>query len=579
MAGIPLFTLVDDATHEEIRLVDHNDEPCAIPMQQGFRDEDERYSYGDGSEGRSPRVLRHEVSLACDFLPDAIRRRLVRLMADRSKFHFTPGWGENTAMAWRPVHVDGTTLPSGDTWYDLTGQVALTNTGGADQMVWDDWTTQKGRMIEPDSGDTAPALVVETPYGAGQALQGANTNRWTPDYPESATPGFGTGTAGWEKFGIGLGHITFTHVSDGFGVTACPDSLRVTVTNDVSASRGMIADALWNSADGDYEGFSFSGSRLLCTSFWIKGRFPAGNTVKFYKVAHSGGAATELDSVDLDEVYDGWTKINLHGYDADWSLYYPRVYIDLSSTNGEAADFQVAAMSISFGNNYLQSARWSEYGTTTTSETVLSGSIEKPQSGSATVSLYVPQGVEAASNWVSWLFALGGSAVAGTLRWRESGGSPSVQFMANSSYSINYQKELTPGIHAVTVSWGTSYIALHLDGETVYEDSTATDKDFTFLSDGVVGLGYSSYSPWPLIPLTFRLDADQHRDDVQHIHAALTDSVALGTITAARGRLYEITQLPNTPRMVDGATYWIGTLGLRQIDYLSDFEDVTTKEK
>jgi hypothetical protein len=577
MVGIPLFTLVDDETHEEIRLVDNHGEPCAVPSSQTWRDEDEQYVYGDGSTGRSPRIMRHELALACDFLPDAIRRRLERLRLERSRFHFTPGWGENSVLAWRPVHVDGTTLPSGDTWYDLTGEVALTNAGGANQVVWDSWSKQTGQVIEPDSSDTAPALVVETPYGAGQSIMAATNNRWSPDYPQAATAGTGASTAGWYKAGLNASQITFSHVSGGGPFTDAPDALRVTTTDDVASSRSIYQGPAWDSSHGDYLGYAFSGAGIMSATIYLKGRFPAGAEIKLQTVAVSGGAVVDADTLVLDSEIGDWQEICLNHYESDWSLYTPQVTIDLTTTTGEICDFTIGAQSLSMTQWRGGNSRWTEYASVSTGEEIASASISKPQNGSATMSFFVPEGANLPPESYMPLFRTG---TRGTLSLRvNSGGTHYFYFQQDSSTNLYWypDENLSSGVHAVSVSWGAGYLKAWHNGEELQSYSTAYNQDFT--DDTAVYIGNGTYCPHPIIPLTFRIDGDQFRDEMPHIHAALMDGAALGTIVAARGRLYEITSIPSTPRMVEGATYWMGNLGLRQVDYNSDLEDVTTKEK
>jgi len=202
-----------------------------------------------------------------------------------------------------------------------------------------------------------------------------------------------------------------------------------------------------------------------------------------------------------------------------------------------------------------------------------------------TMSFYVPPGVEIPEYHRS-IMASVGSPTSGSLRIDNDSGTTRVKFyMTNSitlpaiTMSADAIIDLTEGVHAISASWGSGHTALYIDGACVFENTGDTSFDMDFLDDGNIYIGFDSYGPWPFIPLTFRLDDNQHRDQIPNIHAALMDGSALGTVVAARGRLYEITSIPSTPRMVEGATYWMGNLGLRQVDYDRDNADITTKEK
>jgi hypothetical protein len=346
----------------------------------------------------------------------------------------------------------------------------------------------------------------------------------------------------------------------------------------VAAQRYLYARDLWDSTSGDYEGYSFAGAGIVSASVWVKGRFPAGAAVVFSRIAKSGGVETVIDTVDLDDLGDGWQKVVVNGHDADWSLYVPQVKIDLASANGERADFLVGPMAAVYYGYFGSHCRWSGSGVATTGEAVVSSSISKPQTGSATISFYVPRDCVLPSSARSMMFSID-TVNSGHLRiYADSSGDTFARFYYGASSYIESAIDLTTGPHSVSVLWGTSYLAMAIDGVMAVESTAATDKDFEFLADGAVSIGHASYSTWPLIPLTFRLDEDQHRSDAVDIQAALMDTVSLGTITAARGRKYEIQSLPSTPLIADGRTFWIGNLVLSQVAYSRDTEDITTKE-
>lgn len=630
--GIPLFTLVRTDTlasqvpqtynssteawvnstvgteldrRDEIKLVDHNGEPCAMPTSQDFKDEDLRFNFTDGTTVVVPRFSRHEINLACDFLPDAARRRLLRWKGDRASVEFTPGYGVSTEAAWRPVPMNYYYLERddiGDSYsYDLTGRHVMTNFGDSKAYVWDTWTNPDWpiwRYSTPDENGayTRPSHIVPTPHGAGQDFQAQIGNRWNPRYPESATEGFGTGNAGWRKGGLQSTHITLTHVTNGFGFNVGGigdpiDTLRVTTTNAADSSRWLSTAGAFDPADGDYLGYTFSGTGNVSVALWVRGKFSKDASI-YLQAGGSLGANTTVDSVAMSGVDgSGWRCVYLNHYSASWgSTYFPKVYIDLPAlTYGDRSDFEIGPMMIGWGGTKGYNLRWSsaasESSTYNDRLTIGGAAFNMPKVGSATMSYFVPPEFDSMSDQpaVLWrgLFTIGDvSGVgrlylvnAGTSGWRYS-----FAHVSTASWTSPYFS-LTEGVHSFSLVWGNKYVAMMHDGEVVYESIADSVHDAEFLSGSQqVTISDSTYGCHPIVPLSFRIDHAEMRDELKHVHAALTDPVALGTIVAARARTYEIVSVPSIPRIVDGATYWTGSLVIRQKSYNHFYGDITSEE-
>ena len=224
---IPLFTLVrnefledtedldysgsstEGKFRDEIKLIDGNGEPCAIPSKQGVEDLDYEYEYIDGSKGSINRVLRQKITLKCDFLTGETRRRLHQWKQDRAEVLFTPGYGDKTECAWRPVP-DSTDM-------DLTGRYtqAETNSSADAHFVWDDYTG-KGMMRKFAANASRQ---IKTPAGTMQMFaDDSSVNHANPATPVD-------GDSGWSLV-TGSGTVSETYIADGFGCTGCPHSTR-----------------------------------------------------------------------------------------------------------------------------------------------------------------------------------------------------------------------------------------------------------------------------------------------------------------------------------------------------------------
>jgi hypothetical protein len=617
--GIPLFTLVRRDTigsnqptyydgeewvetaagdelnrREEIRLVDNTGEPCAMPIGQDFRDEDLRFDFTDGSVARTPRIQRHEITLGCDFLEDATRRRILRWKHDRADVEFTPGYGPATEAAWRPLVQNGALFmesgvaSTGETVYDLTGRHVVQNYGPSAIYVWDDWTDPNWpqmRQAWPDNSVTysAPSAVVPTPYGAGQSLQNQIGNKWSPSSPGSATEGYGAGYAGWRKGGAKAADISFAWNEDGFGINEI-NTLRVTTTADTANALQRYIDTggMWNPSSGDYQGYTFTGDGTVSVGVWIRGRLPYGSTLTL-------SATTEgvQDTVTFSgHEGTGWRRYSLH-HSTTWSSSnFPIVRIDMPSTSyADRADFEIGPMMAGWCAACSFNVRWAKTSTSATYNDridISSGdTFTIPKAGSVTYQFYLPPGWwdhNTTTPHYLGLFEVGSVYGSSYLSFN-SAGQARFSLNRNGASIVSSYMDVATGPHALSFIWGTSYVALVLDGVIVAEDTDGSAADISFTTGTQrLRVGNLNYGAHPLIPLSMRIDHDELRDEMKHIHAALTDPVALGTIVAARARTYEIVAVPSVPRIVDGATYWSGNLVLRQVSYDHRYRDITSQE-
>jgi hypothetical protein len=68
--------------------------------------------------------------------------------------------------------------------------------------------------------------------------------------------------------------------------------------------------------------------------------------------------------------------------------------------------------------------------------------------------------------------------------------------------------------------------------------------------------------------LTLRIDEGAMTAvQVDQVHAALTDPIALALAMACRGRTFRITRTPNALRASTGGSQILGTIDLEQTDY------------
>jgi hypothetical protein len=295
--------------HDEIKLAQPDGSPAALPGAPSWITSDVRYEYSGGGHGIAARRKRLQIPISIDYIGNDVHRKLQQWAHERALVWFNPGWGRYTDLAWRPLEGYGSRYPDGTTGLtDLTGRWPIaTQNNSTNNYVWD---ADMRVMREFELVDTR--RVFATPYGATACYERSKNNRMVPGYPGSATEGPGAGNSGWMRTGSNSADITLSLASDAFGHDDMPDAVRVSVASGLGTrDRALIVQSAWDSGDGDYQGYSFTGSGNATAAVWLKGRFHDGCELKFGQ----GGSYNSVDLAALDS--SAWTKVPLSLSSAD----------------------------------------------------------------------------------------------------------------------------------------------------------------------------------------------------------------------------------------------------------------------
>lgn len=549
--------------HDEVKLVQPDGSPAALPSAPSWISSDIRYEYTSGAIGQAARRRRLQIPIAVDYIGNDIHNKLQRWMHDRALLWFNPGFGRFTDFAYRPLigaasdFADGTT-----TLTDLTGRWDIaTQNNSLSNYVWDsdlrvmrEWSLSNSRRV------------ISTPFGATEVYEGAKTNRFTPGYPGGATEGNDASDSGWTKNGADSADITFSLVADAFGHDDMPDALRVQASFGVNKTRGVIAQSLWNSGDANYQGYAFTGTGTMTVSVWVKGRVGAGARLQ---IAGAGGTDTvALDELDLSE----WTKVSL-ALASDWSVQIPYVWFDLGTdASGAESDFLIGPCTV-LNNSSTQNhePEWTPASTAVSASHDQVADYVWPRSGSVACSFYWPAGAD-----FSKAYMMGASSAVGLL-WVEPA---TIRFYAHQALYLSGTISPVEGaINTFCATWAAGTLTLYFNGQQI---AIRNNQQYD-LSDStaalMLGNGGSGWGAWPLQPLSWRIDRDVWTaSEVAYIDASLRDPVANALSVMARGRKFRIAQIPSTPRLQAGGTAWIGQLVLEEHEYDGNFADITSRE-
>ncbi len=577
---------------DEIELVDGNGVPAAIPVGQRYIDQDYLYNFANGNIGRNALSSLHQIELDVDYITNDVRRKLAQWKKERAKVFFSPGFGRNTLMAWRPIACDDTSFPDGETLTDLTGQEDMNVVNGANKLLWDEAT---GRNIMTGAEAAVDsAMILPTPAGAGQYLGKDEYNRAVPGSPESNTAGYGAGTAGWEVEGAAAGDITFTLITNGFGHSDCPHSLFVTTTLDSSRSRQMVMSDLWDPGSGDYQGYTFTGAGSMFVTIWLKGRIEDGLIV----LQDGAGNNTDADISGFDN--SAWTPITLSLYSADWSAGIPKIKIRLDAGIGTTSQsfFEVGATTVSSGDGDSGSYRMWAPGPATPAAwgdtNVFTTSMRTPGTGTIFHSMWVPEHFKNMPSALADDQYNKAYQYIGIWYWDNFRCHIFYDFVAE-TWKISIKKdssttltasigELTPGaVNTVAVTWGNLDMRAYLNGVLMNTWTYASNDYSPEVGNEVTGHSYfPGWNAWGsemTLLLSHRLeDRIYTGDEIAYLHSAAADPGALGVIVPARGRLYEIDAIPSIPVPTDKGTRWLGKLMLRQASYNHNLADITSQE-
>lgn len=562
-----------DYAFDEIRLVAPTGEPCAIPSPS-FQSLDHEHHYTDGSIGRTKRILQQSQQFNVDWIDTAMRRRLERWQHDRAKILISPGFGRRTALAWRPREMAASTIA------DLTGRYTLTaSIAGSTSWVWDNVLGQPGLMRYFNG---YYAKVVKTPFGAGQVFCGNQQNRLYNASPPTSYPvGSSVTDSGWDSWGTWAADITRAFESNGFGVTDCPGALVVT-----SATR-RTGDGTNVRVLGRTLPTAITGAGTVWFGVFLRGRGGSGLRVG---IGIDAGATryVNLANTDLSE----WTLVWVGLYATNWPATGAQwAKIDLTPALGSADDFDlqvgpsVALWNAGTGQTAPSFPQWLL--NTRASTDKFATTIMPPREGTVWCSFYVPSfwredvgraavptimkstSTDALRFWIqnSENYTLGQQRIAAF--WGQGGGETVYAQVANL---------LVAGrVSTVAMTWDHASMKLYVNGTLA-----ATHAGCPQLPTAAVPyefFGGGDYSFWPLVPLALRIESEVWDEDRMTIeHYTASDPGTSEIIVAARGRLYEITDLPSTTRSGERCTQWLGAIGLRQVDYVAANSDLTSKE-
>jgi len=553
--------------HDEIKLENPDGCPCAIPAPTGFDNIDYPLNFITGAIGHQTRVIRRNLSLSIDYITNEKARRLEHWMQQRAKVLVCPNYGRNTEFAFRPILMDGTTYLNGGTAYDLTGNHAIKHTQSSGTLLL--WDEAKRRFAKKPVSDVLQ--IFHTPGGAAVGAPRNIRNLMSPAYPKGAGSATGGTNSGWVKGGTDVAQITFTHNSGGFGHPDCPDSLKVAYTDDVSNLRHIEVKGLFDPGDGNYGGYTPTGGGDMVFCIWVRGQLPEDALILL-----TGATGTTPRALGAKR-FDGWTPLIITRNEADWSLSVPSLTLYLSSSDGVSGSFEIGPTQCqqAGGGAYSGGGYWtdsSSYAGTNDIETV--SGVAMPEQGSLVTSFFVP-------DWLNETYALKANvAFFGTtsLDMRVIKDYSGDQYIfvrdsagGNESFNITTTSPLLPGeINTAAFVWNGDVQSVYVNGVHVGDVDMATNKiDFGSSATAIrIGKDGSGHHAYPGLILSVRVDEGaMTAGEVYNIHLALTDPIALQFAAIQRGRVYQITGIPQTIRSAAGGSHVLGMLQLKQVDF------------
>jgi hypothetical protein len=570
----PVVPSIDNA-RDEILLVDPLGEPCAIPQMSPSL-EDYEHNMSDGSILVNKRAMPVEINLALDYIGNNTHARLLRWMADRASVYFTPGFGVKTELALRPMSSSVAAIT------DLTGRWPVTIVcDRATSYTFDNYNSPQGVMRLYSS---EYMRLVKTPFGAGAIMESGHSNLFYTGSPPGSYPvGTSNADSGWETWGSWAADVSREFITHGFGMPAAPGALRVYSatrrtgdgTNGRVLARGLPA--------------AVTGACSVCVGVMLKGR--GGSGLKLQLVNTNGLLTSRsLASVDLSE----WTMCWINAYHANWPAVSANqnIKIDLAPATGSTDDFDLMvgpSVCVIQADSSQQAPAFPQWrlNTRASGDFFRATSFVFPRSGTAMFSMYIPSGwyYETTSPWCAKLISpasgyafhcdvRGGSGsypnAAFVMYWG-SGGSDVISASVGASV-------LTPGrVVTFGITWNNERLVVYCNGVAIATRTGSiqpptSETTFSFFGDG-------SYGSAGFVPLAIRVDNEVFSASrMADLHATAADNLASGMIVAARGRKFQIVEIPGSHRSSRDGTHWLGTLKLRQVDYVPALADICTKE-
>jgi len=577
----PIFTVINEDGDVRVTLVDDNGVGNAIPTVQGFRDLDIRHDYVTGDVGKTAIRLPHEFTLSMDYVTQEVREKLLGMKFSRDRVTLADPTiaPENPVFGWRPAPIIDDALGS-ETAYDLTGNTAIKSMGSSNKFAY--WNRHTHKMSGPLLNRQSP--LIRTVHGEAYQAGRHTTNRSSNPYPESATQGHDPGEAGW-YLGDGSGIATLTHITDGFDNSLCPDTLRIR-TAGAAGSISLTQSAYFTPGHADDGGWIPPSSSTCWGCVWIKGTLPPAANIEHGPDGNKG--LYDISGMDLSQ----WTRIDVGEFNATYSEY--NFAINITCAAGEVADFQVGPTMVCIEDTSQAHGGPGPF-TAETNHTVAqtyevihmqAPSFDPPQTGTATCWFSIEEGNDAFDmNYYREMrcaifeipYGSGGGTWDGNCwliqnnsidpdSWR-------IRFVSTGLDTFwefdNEAVQIGPGLHSVSITWGSNGLNCYYDGEAL-----------TVVSGGVSG-----FNPGPGVlrfaggldgPYTgasmmyhgFSILSDElPAEGVAAVQSGLLDTVSKNLCDTTKGRLYEIVSVPSIPLIQDGFTRWMGDIRFKQVKY------------
>ncbi len=554
--------------HEEIKLVNPDGDPCATPMPAKFRNLDYPYRLITGSMSAQGRVITRDITIGVDFLDNEVCRQLERWMQQRARVLFSPNFGRNTVLSYRPVPINWNSIPgdpdvSSISAYDLTGNYQMRHEGYEWPIMWDEQQRRFVKHTYWTDGEIASyglAKFHHTKGGAGIGYPKVCRNLMQVPYPESATSGFAPGTIGWLASGTHSSDFSFTYNATGFGHADCPASVTVEYSDIVATSRGLIVPAFAATPGG-------TGTAML--TVWLRGQLPDNSNLKIL----SAGGETEVDL--SGRRFDGWTPVTIGRYDSDWSTCI--LLLNVNSADGVAGSFELGPTMFTqtSGHRHAVGPYWhDEVANSTMGGMKTNGAFTFPGQGSMALSFMLPEG-HGTAGWEQPIYGLVGNTNFSIYAGINSSGREylNIKELGSSSYQVFLDSmglAFRPGeINTVAYTWDGTAQRLYVNGKLLVEINRVS-YNISFGAPTVLTLGseYGGFGIYPGLLLTARVDEGAYTAaEVLNLHYALTDPVALQSAVNARGRVYQIKSIPQTLRNSAGGSHVLGNIVLEQVDY------------
>jgi len=569
--GSPLLT-----RHDEIAFVDPHGDPCAIPTEPGIDSIDYEYAYVTGARGHSLRGSLVKIGLNIDYIDNTLKRKLDQWRQERAQVWVSPNMGRNTLFSWRPADTSGANYTAtGTAARDLTGNYALTSTFGAFLRYWD---TDR-RMFLPKTSSNR-AQLVHTPGGAGLVAHPTVLNRMVPTYPKSATMNNQATSSGWAIGGAGAANVTAALVTNGFGQTDCPHSLRVTVAAAASGDRYLFAADQFNQASGTgYAGYQFVNATAATATVWLRGQLPDQFALQFGAITGNDLVLRTIGSARLDT----WTPYSVSYTPTAWATNPPTLYLICHSATGLACSFEIGPVMVQQDSAYSSMPAapvWTPQVTGGTASglahVVTAAAVTMPGQGTVMLSYFAPADIAGAwrTSATYGMFSNTNIAfrisISGAYEYMRLDSITPTQSMMTASAARGTL--MVPGkINTFAFTWDATSQKIYANGELAIERATASTTvpiggGSTTLTIG--GKSSGSYSCAPLSMLTARIDEGAMTAvEIGQLHTALTDPIALSLAKTCSGRTFRITKTPQMLRASNGGSQILGVVELEQVDY------------